>query len=155
MQFDWRKTGYYGKVQTGSSKRKNRSGGSTNDKSATTYSISDLFNLVKTYDKEYRYNSVNPALLNEDGTLTSFEIVSHKKRSLNLQTFYMQKGDYEAAVKEDIDFNNNAIASANEEAESNRKFIKEQEEKRQNYKKEIDEMLSIMSPEAINVKMGR
>ncbi len=31
-------------------------------------SISDLFGLVKTFDKEFRYNSVNPALLNEDGT---------------------------------------------------------------------------------------
>lgn len=71
------------------------------------------------------------------------------------EVYYSKFADYEAAVKEDIDFNNNAIASANEEAESNRKFIKEQEEKRQNYKKEIDEMLSIMSPEAINVKMGR
>ncbi len=31
-------------------------------------SISDLFGLVKTFDKEFRYNSVNPAFLNEDGT---------------------------------------------------------------------------------------
>ena len=29
-----------------------------------------------------------------DGTMQSFEIVSNKKRSLNLQTIYMQKGDY-------------------------------------------------------------
>lgn len=29
-----------------------------------------------------------------DGTMQSFEIVSNKKRSLNLQTIYMEKGDY-------------------------------------------------------------
>ena len=34
----------------------------------STVSISDLFGLVKTFDKEFRYNSVNPAFLNEDGT---------------------------------------------------------------------------------------
>ena len=30
----------------------------------------------------------------KDGTMQSFEIVSKKKRSLNLQTIYMEKGDY-------------------------------------------------------------
>ena len=35
---------------------------------ATKYSISDLFDFVKTYDKEFKPKSVNPALLNEDGT---------------------------------------------------------------------------------------
>ena len=34
----------------------------------STYSISDLFDFVKTYDKEFKPKSVNPALLNEDGT---------------------------------------------------------------------------------------
>lgn len=68
---------------------------------------------------------------------------------------YSKLLDYEAAVKEDIAFNNNAIASANEEAENNRKFIKEQEELRQNYENEMAEMFNIMSPEAINVRMGK
>ena len=44
-----------------------RSGGSTNDISAT-YSISDLFDFVKRYDAEFKPNPVNPLLLNDDGT---------------------------------------------------------------------------------------
>ena len=32
----------------------------------STISIFDLFGLVKTFDKEFRYNSVNPAMLNEN-----------------------------------------------------------------------------------------
>ena len=31
-------------------------------------SISDLFDIVKDLDKDFCYNSVNPAFLNEDGT---------------------------------------------------------------------------------------
>ena len=31
-------------------------------------SISSLFKLVKTYDKDFRYNSVNASMLTEDGT---------------------------------------------------------------------------------------
>ena len=40
----------------------------------STYSISDLFGFVKTYDKEFKPKSVNPALLNEDGTLEVFDL---------------------------------------------------------------------------------
>lgn len=46
-----------------------RSGGSTMGSPTTKYSISDLYSLVKTYDKEFHAGEeVNPALLNEDGT---------------------------------------------------------------------------------------
>ena len=46
------------------------------------------------YEKGNRMNGLLLKKSFEDGVLTSFEIVSNKKRSLNLQTFYMQKGDY-------------------------------------------------------------
>ena len=38
------------------------------DTNSSTYIISDLFELVKTYDKEFHPKEVNSALLNEDGT---------------------------------------------------------------------------------------
>lgn len=45
------------------------SGGSANETLTTTYSISDLYNLVKKYDKDFTAGkAVNPAMLNEDGT---------------------------------------------------------------------------------------
>lgn len=34
----------------------------------STISISDLFGLVKTFDKEFRYKSVNASILNKGGT---------------------------------------------------------------------------------------
>ena len=40
----------------------------SDDISATTISISELFNLVKQYDKNFNPNPVNPDLLNSDGT---------------------------------------------------------------------------------------
>ena len=43
-------------------------GGLTSETNATTYSISDLYALVKQYDKDFKPKTVNPALLNEDGT---------------------------------------------------------------------------------------
>lgn len=55
-----------------------------------------------TFDYYYeKGNKMNGLLFKKtfgDGVLTSFEIVSSKKRSLNLQTFYMQKGDYKKEV---------------------------------------------------------
>lgn len=45
-----------------------RSGGSTMGSSTTKYNISDLFALVKQYDKEFNPKSVNEALINADGT---------------------------------------------------------------------------------------
>ena len=47
----------------------NRSGGSTNGKSAITYSISDLYTLVKAYDKDFHAKEANPTLLEEIGGL--------------------------------------------------------------------------------------
>lgn len=44
-------------------------GGLTGEADATTYSISDLYSLVKTYDKDFTAaHDVSPELLNEDGT---------------------------------------------------------------------------------------
>lgn len=42
--------------------------GSTMGSSTTVYSISDLFSLVKKYDKNFHPKPVNKLLLNEDGT---------------------------------------------------------------------------------------
>ena len=42
-------------------------------------SISDLFELVKTYDKEFHPKKVNPELLNKDGTP---KVVYHTKAIL-------------------------------------------------------------------------
>ena len=48
---------------------RNRSGGSTMRSSTTTYSISDLYDFVKRYDKDYTVGkSANQLLLNADGT---------------------------------------------------------------------------------------
>lgn len=48
---------------------KSRSGGSTNDSSTTAYSVADLYGFVKRFDKDFTASgSVNPYLLNEDGT---------------------------------------------------------------------------------------
>ena len=43
-------------------------GGLTESRSTTALSISDLYKLVKKYDKDFKPISVNKALLNEDGT---------------------------------------------------------------------------------------
>ena len=45
----------------------NRSGGSANDKSATTYSISDLYALVKAYDKDFHAKEEASKVVDEDG----------------------------------------------------------------------------------------
>lgn len=48
-------------------------GGLTEDTSTTTYSISDLYNFVKTYDKDFSpAPTVSEAVLNEDGTPNVF-----------------------------------------------------------------------------------
>ena len=48
---------------------KNRSGGSTNGDSTTIFSVADLYELVKRYDKDFSAGRpVNPALVNADGT---------------------------------------------------------------------------------------
>lgn len=43
-------------------------GGLTDSHSTTVYSISDLFDFVKRYDTEFSPKSVNPSMLNPDGT---------------------------------------------------------------------------------------
>ncbi len=44
----------------------------SDDNSATTYSVSDLYDFVKQYDKDFHPKSVTPLLLNEDGTPKKF-----------------------------------------------------------------------------------
>ena len=53
----------------GRTSEKTRSGGSTNGKSTTTYSISDLYGFVKTFDKDFTpVPEVSEYMLNKDGT---------------------------------------------------------------------------------------
>lgn len=90
---------------------KARSGGSTNDNSTTNYTISDLFNFVKTYDKDfYVGKEVHPALLNEDGTpkvfyhgtrdnFTVFELQDKQKFGRVLGDGFYFTPDYDKAFK--------------------------------------------------------
>ena len=64
------------------------------DRMADTIVEFDSVNFDYYYEKGNRMNGLLFKKRFEDGTLTSYEVVSHKKRSLNLQTFYMQSGDY-------------------------------------------------------------
>jgi len=54
----------------------------TESPSATTYSISQLFDFVKTYDKEFKPKPVNPILLNEDGTPKVFYQFKSKREQV-------------------------------------------------------------------------
>ncbi len=55
----------------------------------------------------------------EDGTIESFEIVSNKKKSLNLQTIYMEKGDYIKKKSAETLLMDNPSADAQGEGQSN------------------------------------
>jgi len=65
------------------------------DRMADTIVEFDTVNFDYYYEKGNTLNGLLFKKAFDDGVLTSFEIVSNKKRSLNLQTFYMQKGDYQ------------------------------------------------------------
>lgn len=58
----------------------NRSGGSANDKSATTYSISDLYALVKAYDKDFHAKDANPELLDKNGMPKVESVTAYAKQ---------------------------------------------------------------------------
>lgn len=64
------------------------------DRMADTIVEFDTVHFSYYYEKGNKMNGLLFKKVFADGTLTSFEVVSNKKRSLNLQTFYMQKGDY-------------------------------------------------------------
>ena len=70
-------------------------GGLTEATHATTYSVSDLYALVKRYDKDFKPKAVNPAMLNEDGApkvwyhSTSADFTTFKKGSGELGTGYI------------------------------------------------------------------
>lgn len=74
------------------------------------YSISDLFEFVKRYDKEFKPKSVNPALLNEDGTpkvfyhgtraqFDTFELQDKPKFGRALGDGFYFTSDYDKAFK--------------------------------------------------------
>ena len=66
-------------------------GGLTGEADATTYSISDLYSLVKTYDKDFTpAHDVAPELLNEDGTP---KVVYHGTGA-NFTVFKSESGTY-------------------------------------------------------------
>ena len=55
----------------------------------------------------------------EDGTMQSFEIVSHKKRALNLQTMYMEHGDYKKKKSAETMLMDNPSADVQDAGRSN------------------------------------
>lgn len=78
--------------------------------SASIDSISDLFNFVKSYDKEFSPKPVNPVLLNEDGTpkvfyhgtranFTTFELQDKPKYGRALGDGFYFTSSYEKAFK--------------------------------------------------------
>ena len=86
-------------------------GGLTGEADATTYSISDLYSLVKTYDKDFTpAHDVSPELLNEDGTP---KVVYHGTGA-NFTVFKSENGTY--WFSESIDY---AEAMAYERAGKN------------------------------------
>ena len=86
-------------------------GGLTGEADATTYSISDLYSLVKTYDKDFTpAHDVSPELLNEDGTP---KVVYHGTGA-NFTVFKSENGTY--WFSESIDY---AEAMAEERAGKN------------------------------------
>lgn len=67
---------------------------------------------------------------------------------------YMSKlNDYMEALKEDIEYNDNAASATDEETENIRQIIKEQEMKKVGFDKEINEINAVISPEAVNVRV--
>ncbi len=81
------------------------SGGSAKETLATNYSIADLFGFVKQYDKDFKYNAVNPLLLNADGTP---KVVYHGTNAdfwtFNAKTgsyFFSESYDYAEAMAEE------------------------------------------------------
>ena len=71
-------------------------GGLTEATHATTYSISDLYALVKQYDKDFKPKAVSPALLNEDGTP---KVVYH---GTNSEAFTVFDSDKSGRVKKNV-----------------------------------------------------
>lgn len=66
------------------------------EKTASTISISDLYALVKRYDKDFKPKAVNPALLNEDGTP---KVIYH---GTNSEAFTVFDSDKSGRVKKSV-----------------------------------------------------
>lgn len=66
------------------------------EKTASTISISDLYALVKRYDKDFKPKAVNPALLNEDGTP---KVIYH---GTNSEAFTVFDSDKSGRVKKNV-----------------------------------------------------
>ena len=72
------------------------------------------------YEKGNKMNGILFKKTFDDGTFASFEIVSNKKRSLNLQTFYMQKVDYKKKKSAETTLlNKDSTANVQDEDRSN------------------------------------
>lgn len=71
-------------------------GGLTSETNATTYSISDLYALVKQNDKDFKPKAVNSALLNEDGIP---KVVYH---GTNSEAFTVFDSDKSGRVKKNV-----------------------------------------------------
>ena len=65
------------------------------DRMADTIIDFDTVNFDYYYQGKNKSSGVVFRKTFEDGTMQSFEIVSNKKRTLNLQTLYMESGDYQ------------------------------------------------------------
>lgn len=65
------------------------------DRMADTIIDFDTVNFDYYYQGSNKSNGVIFKKTFEDGTMRSFEIVSNKKKTLNLQTLYMESGDYQ------------------------------------------------------------
>ncbi len=92
------------------SERSRLSRSNHSDTNSSKISISDLFDFVKRYDKEFQPKSVNPALLNEDGTpkvfyhgtreqFTTFELQDKPKFGRALGDGFYFTPDYDKAFK--------------------------------------------------------
>lgn len=71
--------------------------GTMPDTDSTTISVSDMFALVKQFDKDFSSNPVNPALLNEDGTP---KVVYHGTNA-DFTVFNSKDGTYWFSESED------------------------------------------------------
>ena len=69
------------------------------------------------------------------------------------QQMVAKLNDYADALEEDVAYNRNAAAIAMEDAESNKRFILDQENKSSEYDRDIDKIRGTISPEAVNVRL--
>ena len=71
------------------------------------------------------------------------------------EAYISKLNDYMEALENDIRFNDDETAATNEETENIRQTIENQEMQKVGFEKEISEINSVISPEAINVRVTR